>query len=160
MRFYLLTFFLLLLVDLFSQKTVIDSAIDSANVKIEKYFNTGISDSLRIHYKSQITHMNKYIAKDSLNPKAFLQRGIYYGQLGLQVEAIADYDQSIALDSSGSIAYFNRGLAKARFRYSFDACYDLKKALSLGIEAAENIYKSCCSLYHSEIDNMIPNQKQ
>ena len=95
----------------------------------------------------------------SLNPKAFLQRGIYHGQLGFQVEAIADYDQSIALDSSGSVAYFNRGLAKARFRYTYDACFDLKKAYSLGIEAAENIYKSCCSLYHSEIDKMIPNQK-
>lgn len=156
MRFYLLTFLLFLLGDLSGQKSVIDSAIDSAHVKIEKYFNTGISDSLRIHYKAQIKHMDKYIAKDSLNPKAFLQRGIYYGQLGFQVEAIADYDQSIALDSSGSVAYFNRGLAKARFRYSYDACFDLKKAHSLGIEAAENIYKSCCRLYHSEIDKIIP----
>jgi tetratricopeptide (TPR) repeat protein len=160
MRFYLLNVLLFLLGDLFSQKSVIDSAIDSADVKIEKYFNTAISDSLRMHYKAQIIHMDKYIAKDSLNPKAFLQRGIYHGQLGFQVEAIADYDQSIALDSSGSVAYFNRGLAKARFRYTYDACFDLKKALSLGIEAAENIYKSCCSLYHSEIDNMILNQKK
>ena len=59
MRFYLLTFLLLLLVDLFGQKSIIDSAIDSAHVKIEKYFNTGISDSLRTHYKAQISHMNK-----------------------------------------------------------------------------------------------------
>ncbi|MAW65738.1 MAG: hypothetical protein CMD18_06035 [Flavobacteriales bacterium] len=159
MKFYFLSFLLILIGDLFGQKSIIDSAIDSAHVKIEKYFNTGISDSLRSHYKAQIIHMNKYIAKDSLNPKAFLQRGIYYGQLGFQVEAISDYDQSIALDSSGSVAYFNRGLAKARFRYSYDACYDLKKAHSLGIDAAENIYKSCCSLYHSQIDKILPYQK-
>tara|TARA_Y100000766_G_scaffold219191_1_gene191116 strand:- start:2131 stop:2613 length:483 start_codon:yes stop_codon:yes gene_type:complete len=160
MRFYFLVLLLFVLVDLFGQKPVINSAIDSVHQKIEKYFNTGISDSLRNHYKAQIIHMNKYIAKDSLNPKAFLQRGIYYGQLGFQVEAISDYDKSITLDSNSSIAYFNRGLAKARFRYSYDACYDLKKALSLGIESAENIYESCCSLYHSQIEKIISNQEK
>jgi len=159
MKFYFLSFLLFYFGDLYCQKSNIDSAIDSAHVKIEKYFNTGISDSLRLHYKAQIIHMNKYIAGDSLNPKAFLQRGIYYGQLGFQVEAISDYDQSIALDSNGSVAYFNRGLAKARFRYSYDACYDLKKAHNLGIDAAEDIYKSCCGLYHSQIDKILPYQK-
>jgi tetratricopeptide (TPR) repeat protein len=138
------------------QKSKIDSAIDSAQIKIEKYYNTSISDSLRQHYKSRIRHMNKYIEKDSLNSKAFLQRGIYYGQLGFQVEAIADYDRALALDSNESVAYFNRGLAKARFRYSYDACYDLKKAQILGVEAAKNIYDSCCNLHHSEIVDKMP----
>ncbi len=160
MRFYFLVLFLLVLMNLFGQKPVINSAIDSVHQKIEKYFNTGISDSLRNHYKTQIIHMNQYIAKDSLNSKAFLQRGIYYGQLGFQVEAISDYDRSITLDSNASVAYFNRGLAKARFRYSYDACYDLRKALSLGIESAENIYESCCGLYHSEIEKIISNQNK
>lgn len=129
-----------------------ETTVDSAQAKIEKYYNTGISDSLRNYYKAQIEHMNKYILKDSLNSKAFLQRGIYYGQLGFQVKAIADYDKSLKLDSNESIAYFNRGLAKARFIYSYDACYDIKKAHSLGIDAAENIYKSYCRMYHSQIE--------
>ena len=158
MRLFLFITFMLLFVDSYAQKrVVIDSAIDSVDTKIEKYYNTGISDSLRNHLKAQIEHINKYITKDSSNPKAFLQRGIYYSQLGFQVKAIADYDKSLQLDSNESVAYFNRGLAKARFRYSYDACYDIKKAHNLGIDAAENIYKSYCKLYHSQIEKSLLN---
>ncbi|MBI34850.1 MAG: hypothetical protein CMP67_05730 [Flavobacteriales bacterium] len=156
MRLFLLAFLILTVNESFAQKkTQIDSEIDSAEVKIEKYYNTGISDSLRNHYKAQIKLINKYIAKDSLNSKAFLQRGIYYSQLGFQVKAIADYDKSLQLDSNESVAYFNRGLAKARFRYSFDACYDIKKAHSLGIHEAEEIYKSYCKIHHLRIEKKI-----
>ena len=158
MRLFLFVIFMFLVGDSYAQKkAVIDSAIDSVDVKIEKYYNTGISDSLRNHLKAQIEHINKYITKDSSNPKAFLQRGIYYSQLGFQVKAIADYDKSLQLDSNESVAYFNRGLAKARFRYSYDACYDIKKAHNLGIDAAENIYKSYCKLYHSQIEKSLLN---
>ncbi|MFL2582521.1 MAG: hypothetical protein ACJ0QJ_05120 [Flavobacteriales bacterium] len=157
MRLILLFIFILLTTVSFAQKkAVIDSAIDSVDVKIEKYYNTGISDSLRNHLKAQIKYMNKYISKDSLNSKAFLQRGIYYSQLGFQVKAIADYDKSLKLDSNESVAYFNRGLAKARFRYSYDACYDIKKAHNLGIEAAEDIYQAYCKMYHSQIEKILP----
>ncbi|MAS51721.1 MAG: hypothetical protein CMD20_00815 [Flavobacteriales bacterium] len=157
MRLILLFIFILLTTVSFAQKkAAIDSAIDSVDVKIEKYYNTGISDSLRDHLKTQIKHMNKYISKDSLNSKAFLQRGIYYSQLGFQVKAIADYDKSLKLDSNEPVAYFNRGLAKARFRYSYDACYDIKKAHNLGIEAAENIYQAYCKMYHSQIEKILP----
>ncbi len=134
-----------------AQKTV----VDSAKIKIEKFYNRLLSDSLRNRLKAQIVHMNKYIAQDSINSKAFLQRGIYYSQLGLQVEAISDYDRSLALDSNESVAYFNRGLAKARFIYSYEACYDLKKAHQLGIEQAENIYKTYCKLYLKRLDQEI-----
>ena len=48
-----------------------DTVIDSAEAKIEKYYNIDLPDSVRSHLKSQIDHMNKYIAQDSLNPKAF-----------------------------------------------------------------------------------------
>ena len=129
-----------------------DTTIDSSEAKIEKYYNIGISDSLRIYLKSQIKHMDNYISKDSSNPKAFLQRGIYYTQLGAQVKAIKDYDKTIELDSSQSVAYYNRGIAKGRFRYTFDACFDLKKANQLGIREAGDIYKSYCRLYHTKIE--------
>ena len=70
------------------------TVVDSVENKIEKYYNIGISDSTRSHLKNQISKMDKYIAKDSLNPQAFLQRGIYYTQLGAQVKAIKDYDRA------------------------------------------------------------------
>ena len=158
MKLVLIMISILLTQVTFGQKKVsIDTAIDSVDVKIEKYYNTGISDSLRNHLKVQIKNIDKYIEKDSLNSKAFLQRGIYYSQLGFQVKAINDYDKSLLLDSNESVAYFNRGLAKARFRYSYDACYDIKKAHYLGINAAENIYKSYCKMYHSQIEKKLLN---
>ena len=151
MKTLLLGLFLLSVGGVFAQQTV----VDSAKTKIEKFYNTGISDSLRDHLKGQIDHMDKYIAQDSVNSKAFLQRGIYYTQLGLQVEAISDYDKALALDSTESVAYYNRGLAKARFRYSYEACYDLKKAHQLGIEQAEKIYQTYCKIYLTRLKEEI-----
>ena len=129
--------------------------IDSVQSKIQKYYNNDLSDSLRNDYKAKIAHMDKYIAQDSVNPKAFLQRGVYYGMLGLSVEAISDYDIAIKLNDNQPIAYFNRALAEARFRYSYDACYDLKKAYILGLDQANEIFNSYCRLYKTKIDQEI-----
>lgn len=130
-----------------------ETRIDSADAKIEKYYNTGISDSARADYKSKIAHMDKYIAQDSVNPEAFLQRGIYYSFLGLSVKAIEDYDKALALNDEQPIAYFNRGIAKARFRYTYEACYDFKKSHMLGIDQAAKVYGSNCRLYQKKIDS-------
>lgn len=129
--------------------------VDSADAKIEKFYNVKLSDSLRAVYKAQIDHMNKYIAQDSVNPKAFLQRGIYYAQLGLNVEAIADYDKALVLDDKEPIAFFNRGLAKARFRYSYDACYDFKLANKLGLEQAAAVFDDNCGLFKAKIEQEV-----
>jgi hypothetical protein len=129
--------------------------VDSAQTIVQKYYNNDLSDSLRKDYKAKIAHMDKYIAQDSVNPKAFLQRGVYYGLLGLSVEAISDYDIAIKLNDNQPIAYFNRALAKARFRYSYDACYDLKKAYILGLDQANKIFNSYCNLYKTKINQEV-----
>lgn len=131
------------------------TAVDSAESKIEKYYNTGISDSARADYKAKIAHMDKYIAMDSLNPEAFLQRGIYYSFLGISVKAISDYDEALALNDAQPVAYFNRAIAKARFRYTYEACYDFKKSYLLGVEQAQKIYDVNCKLYKKKIDTEV-----
>ena len=148
-------FILYLLLFAFGFINAQQSKIDSAQSKIQKYYNNDLSDSLRNDYNAKIAHMDKYIAQDSVNPKAFLQRGVYYGMLGLSVEAISDYDMAIKLNDNQPIAYFNRALAKARFRYSYDACYDLKKAYILGLDQANEIFNSYCRLYQTKIDQEI-----
>ena len=148
-------FILYLLLFAFGFINAQQSKIDSAQSKIQKYYNNDLSDSLRNDYNAKIAHMDKYIAQDSVNPKAFLQRGVYYGMLGLSVEAISDYDMAIKLNDNQPIAYFNRALAKARFRYSYDACYDLKKAYILGLDQANEIFNSYCRLYKTKIDQEI-----
>jgi len=149
-------FILYLLLFAFGFINAQQSKIDSAQSKIQKYYNNDLSDSLRNDYNAKIAHMDKYIAQDSVNPKAFLQRGVYYGMLGLSVEAISDYDMAIKLNDNQPIAYFNRALAKARFRYSYDACYDLKKAYILGLDQANEIFNSYCRLYKTKMDQEIP----
>ena len=151
MKLLLLAFATLFTISVSAQETV----VDSAKTKIEKYYNTGLSDSARADYKGKIAHMDKYIAQDSVNPEAFLQRGIYYSFLGLSVEAIEDYDKALALDSKQPIAYFNRGIAKARFRYTYEACYDFKKSYLLGVNQAAKVYTANCKLYHKKIDSEV-----
>ena len=148
-------FILYLLLFAFGFINAQQTKIDSAQSKIQKYYNNDLSDSLRNDYKAKIAHMDKYIAQDSVNPKAFLQRGVYYGMLGLSVEAISDYDMAIKLNDNQPIAYFNRALAKARFRYSYDACYDLKKAYILGLDQANEIFNSYCRKKKKKIDQEI-----
>jgi tetratricopeptide (TPR) repeat protein len=132
-----------------------ETVIDSAKTIIEKYYNTGLPDSTRASYNSKIAHMDKYIAKDSINPEAYLQRGIYYSFLGLNVEAIEDYNKVLALDDEQPIAYFNRGIAKARFRYTYEACYDFKKSFLLGVNQADKVYTLNCKLYQNKIDSLV-----
>ena len=122
--------------------------VDSIKFQVEKYYNTELSDSLRAMYEAKLEHMNKYIAQDSLNAKAYLQRGIYYTCLGLHPESITDYSKCLELDSTESIAYYNRGLAKGRFLYSLDACKDLKSAFDLGVEDALDVLVVHCRRYH------------
>lgn len=135
-----------------------ETKVDSAQSQIEAYFNLDISDSLRAVYKAQIDHMNKYIAQDSVNSKAFLQRGIYYAQLGLQVEAISDYDKSIALNDQEPIAFFNRGLAKSRFKFTYEGCYDFKKSAQLGLEQGATVFDENCSLFKKTIQSELVQQ--
>jgi tetratricopeptide (TPR) repeat protein len=132
-----------------------ETVVDSAKTKIEKYYNTGITDSARAVYKAGIDHMDKYIAQDSVNPEAYLQRGIYYSFLGLSVAAIEDYDKALTLDDKQPIAYFNRGIAKARFRYTYEACYDFKRSYLLGVNQAAKVYTANCRLYQKKIDSEI-----
>lgn len=125
---------------------------DSSQVKLEQYFNTSISDSLRNVYKAKIDHISKYLIKDSLNPQAFLERGMCFTILGLHNKSIIDYNKTIQLDSTNGVAYFNRGLAKARFIYSIEACRDLKLAYDYGVDNAQVILIQQCSRFLQKLN--------
>ena len=150
MRLLLLSFFFFPIA-ISAQETV----LDSVELKIEKYYNTALSDSTRADYKSKIVHMDKYIAQDSVNAEAFLQRGLYYSFLGLSVEAIKNYNKALVLDNQQPIAYFNRGVAKARFKFTYEACYDFKKAHLLGLSKATEVYKANCQFHKKRIDSLV-----
>lgn len=150
MRLLLFSFFFFP-ITISAQQTV----VDSVKLKIEKYYNTALSDSTRADYKSKIVHMDKYIAQDSVNAEAFIQRGVYYSFLGLSVEAIKNYNKALVLDNQQPIAYFNRGVAKARFKFTYEACYDFKKAHLLGLSKAAEVYNTNCQLHKIKIDSLV-----
>ena len=132
-----------------------ETAVDSADQKVEQYYNTDLTDSARTAIKAQIAHMDQYLAQDSTRAAAYLQRGFYYGQLGLMVQAIEDYDRAIALDDSMAIAYFNRAIAKARFRWTMEACMDMKMAQILGLDQAQAVVDANCVLYKRTINKIL-----
>lgn len=145
--------FILLFASFFA--TAQDTTVDSSAQKVEKFYNTELSDSAREAIKAQIEHMDKYIAQDSTRADAYVQRGFYYGQLGLMVQAIEDYDRAIALDDSLAIAYFNRSLALARFRWTMEACMDMKMAQILGLDQAQAVVDANCVLYKRTINKIL-----
>jgi len=59
-------------------------------------------------------------------------------------EAIKDYTKTLELDPGNSLAYLNRGLAKAELGDKNNACLDFKKALELGNKKAEELISKHC----------------
>lgn len=143
-RNFLFKIFFLFNLTLFAQS---NSIVDSVAVNLEQFYND-LSDSLRLVYNKKLNHMNAYIKLDSVNPEAFLERGICYTLLGMHSKSIEDYTAALELDSTLSFAYFNRGLAKGKFMYSYDACYDMKRSFDLGVEDAWLVLIQECRRYY------------
>lgn len=146
-RNFLFKIFILFNFTLFAQS---NSIVDSVAVDLEKFYND-LPDSLRFEYTNKLNHMNAYIKMDSLNPEAFLERGICYTLLGMHAKSIEDYTSAIGLDSTLSFAYFNRGLARGKFMYSYDACLDMKKSYDLGVNDAGLVLIQECRRYHKSL---------
>ncbi|GAB4293280.1 MAG: hypothetical protein Kow0068_18410 [Marinilabiliales bacterium] len=121
---------------------------------LEKTFNPSLSDSQRTAIKTKIENYNQQIIDDSINAILYLNRGVEYSKLGLYPKAINDYNLCIKYDSLIPEAFYNRGLAKARFRYTKDACKDIKKAYELGLETAKQTYLKNCGLYFKDLGNI------
>jgi len=127
--------------------TMPDSKVNYDAEKLERLFNTEMSEKERAKHKQAIQFFNEQIALDSNNVGAYVNRGTYMAELGLNVEALKDYNKAIKLDPNQSIAYYNRAISKARFMYTLDACKDLQKADDLGFVQAGNLMTIKCQRY-------------
>lgn len=121
------------------------------NMPVDKYFNTDISEAERQKRQAAIVFFDNQIKADSTNLSAYMNRGAYYAELGLHVQAIKDYNKALTIEPNQAIIYYNRALSKARFMYTLDACKDLKKAGELGFEQASDLMKSKCGRYTVEL---------
>lgn len=118
---------------------------------IDKYFNPNISDEERALHKKNIQQFTDRIKANPNDVSAYVNRGAYYSYLGLYPQAIKDYDKAIELYPGIPEVWYNRGLAKARFVYTLDACQDLKKAQDLGLAQAKGVIIQNCGRYRAQL---------
>ena len=114
--------------------TATEEKIDSSNFKmvntkveysVDKYFNTDISEAERKKRQAAIVFFDNQIKADSTNLSAYINRGAYFAELGLHVQAIKDFNKALSIEPHQAIVYYNRAISKARFMYTLDACKDL-----------------------------------
>lgn len=110
----------------------------------ESYFYRG-----KIYYR-QKNWMNAEadfcdaIAIEPENPEYYLARGqARYVSQNLEA-AVADFTVTISLDPEFASGYYHRGIANQRRGKVTEACSDLLKAKSLGMEEAETAWKKVC----------------
>lgn len=128
--------------------TILDSDTAFARkFKVEEYFNIDISVEERQHYKMEIEKITEYINKSPADCSALINRGAYFSYLGFYVNAIRDYDAALSLKVDLPEAYYNRGIAKSRYMYTYDSCKDIFKAGELGLEPAKMSFQNNCKRY-------------
>lgn len=121
---------------------------------LEKTFNPQLTDIERKIIKENIRQYSEQIREDQENPYLYLNRGVMYANLGLFPDAISDYNKAITLKDNLAEAYYNRGIARARFMFNARACEDIKKASDLGLQDAKDLFKKQCGRYVSEIGDI------
>ncbi|MCX6180598.1 MAG: hypothetical protein NT150_01545 [Bacteroidetes bacterium] len=126
-------------------------SVNPVNMSMDKYFNTDLSDLERQKRQAAITFFDNQIKADSTNLSAYMNRGAYYAELGLHVQAIKDFNKALTIEANQPIVYYNRAISKARFMYTLDACKDLKKAGELGYEPALTLMTLRCGRYTVEL---------
>ena len=118
---------------------------------LEVQFNKTLSPEQRKSFKDEIHDNSQKIREEPENYIYYLRRGVAYSNLGLNPDAITDYNKVIKLKSDIPEAYYNRGVARARFRYTKISCQDIKKAANLGLDNAVILYKKRCQLYFKDL---------
>ena len=127
------------------------NALQAFNKAIELSPN----DSLSIQHRGRVYYMlgdfqkclkdyERVIEMKPEDPVAWYNRGTAKGQLKDYLGALQDFDRAIELDPEYAEAYFNRGLANFFQQRRHEACYDWRKAHSLGHYEADKALRSYC----------------
>ena len=88
-------------------------------------------DAIYASSPANIASLTEVVQRNPRDPQAYNMRGSVFGQAGRFSEALADFDQAIAIDPTYSQAYANRGLVYRDTGKLDLALADYDKALSL-----------------------------
>jgi len=84
------------------------------------------------------------IGLDPVNPEYLLARGQLRYVNGQLEEALADFTEAIGQDPDFATGYYHRGITFQRMGRVSEACSELLKAKTLGMEAAATVLKKVC----------------
>ena len=123
----------------------------SVDYQLDDLYNLDLTPAERAQAKAIIDVYTKQIKDNPKDIGAYTNRGAYWAQLGLHVQAINDYNQALKIDPDQPIIYYNRALSKARFFYTYDACLDLKKSSHLGLLQADKLLNTKCGKHLEQL---------
>lgn len=126
-------------------------ALDAFSNAISIYPNDSLSYQFRgrVHYltgnfESCLKDYEKVVELRPDDPVAYYNRGTAKGRLRDYLGAIKDFDRALELRPDYAEVYYNRGLANFYQGRLHDACFDWRKAHSLGHYEAEIAIRSYC----------------
>ena len=92
--------------------------------------------------------LNKSIVSHKLDTSdlslAYRFRGLFYGEINQNINALNDLNNAIKLDSNSSLNYSNRALIYENMKINDKACQDYRKAAELGMMRAYDDIKRLC----------------
>lgn len=89
-----------------------------------------------------LTYYNKVIASNTENPLYFMRRAIVYGKMQQYQKCLQDLDACTNIDSNYAEAYYWKGVVKVNMNQN--PCTDLKRAVDLGFNAAQQPLSAYC----------------
>lgn len=111
----------------------------SALLSMARNFHYRLED-----YENSVFYLDKVIALDGNNARAYLMRGKSHQKLANLNEAMSDYNSAINIDRDLGDAYIARGSLKIFLNQKRGACQDFRTAQNLNIEGAEAIINRYC----------------
>ncbi|RKX17148.1 MAG: hypothetical protein DRP35_11440 [Candidatus Zixiibacteriota bacterium] len=119
--------------------------------QLNNYFNTSMTQDQRQAIYKQIANYSAKIRQSPEEPANYINRGVCYANMGLYPDAISDYNHALKIDSLLPEAYYNRGIARGRFRYTKSACIDIYRAYKLGLTQAKDLFDNKCGMYQTTL---------
>lgn len=95
-------------------------------------------------YKSASFYSEKVLERDPGNAMAYYLKGRANHRQGHFREAISNYNTVLNLSPEFGEAYFHRSAVKLYLKQNRSACADLKKAVDLKVDGAEEALKKNC----------------
>lgn len=89
-----------------------------------------------------LIYYNKVIASSAENPLYFMRRAIVYGKMQQYQKCLQDLDSCTNIDSNYAEAYYWKGVVKVNMKQN--PCADLKRAVDLGFNAAQQPLSAYC----------------